>query len=105
MIAASGVLALMVYGYQQTRQTIPVSDPPSSADILTDNVVAENQPESVEVRAQPAQSVASQVYSSTHIPSERAFNEYLVSHGEYAYLVSPQPLMSAARIVSYNTGN
>lgn len=106
MIAASGVLALMVYGYQQVHQVTPVQSPPSSVDIMADNVVAESTPvEAVETRTQPVQAATSQVYSSARIPSERAFNEYLVSHGEYSYSISPQPLIPAARVVSLNTGN
>ncbi len=108
MIAASGVLALMVYGgyQQQVQQAVnPINTQPTTADLLTDNVVATNQPQpqQIEVRTQPVQSAASHVYSSTQIPSERAFNEYLETHGEYAYSISSQPLIPAARVVSYNT--
>lgn len=104
MVAASGVLALMVYGYQQQAQKVnPVNIQPTTADIMTDHVVAKSQP--VEIRTQPVRASASRVYSSTQIPSERAFNEYLVSHGEYSYSISPQPLMPIARVASYNTEN
>ncbi|HFD12283.1 MAG TPA: hypothetical protein ENJ32_07425 [Crenotrichaceae bacterium] len=104
MVAASGILAMMIYGYQQqTQHVVPVSSQPSAVDVMTDNVVADKQP--VEIRTQPVHAAASRIYSTAQIPSEQAFNEYLVSHGEYSYSISPQPLMSAARVVSYNTEN
>lgn len=102
MVAASAVLGLMVYGgyQQQLQQTVPVSPQPSIADVMADNIVAERQP--VEIRTQPVHASASRVFSSTQIPSERAFNDYLVTHGEYAYAHSPQPLTPVARVISYN---
>ena len=131
MVAASAVLALMVYGgyQQQLQQTIPVKHQPSTADILTDNVVADSVPieilpdhvvagdtlaeiapdnilagnPPVEIPADSVDALASQVhYSSSQIPSERVFNEYLVTHGDYSYANSPQPLISGARVISYN---
>lgn len=102
MVAASAVLGLMVYGgyQQQLKQTVPVSPQPSIADVMADNIVAERQ--LVEIRTQPVHASASRVFSSTQIPSERAFNDYLVTHGEYAYAHSPQPLTPVARVISYN---
>ncbi|MEE9413028.1 MAG: RseA family anti-sigma factor [Methylococcales bacterium] len=123
MVAASAVLALMVYGgyQQQMQQAIPIDNQPSTADIMTDHVVADTAPieilsdnlsdndnnvvagtAPVEILAEPIDASASQVDYSSQIPSEKVFNEYLVNHGEYAYSVSPQPLMSGARIISQN---
>lgn len=122
MVAASAVLALMVYGgyQQQLQQTMPVDHQPSTADVMTDSVVADTAPieildnnDNVNVVAGSAPvkilaetvdaSASQQVDYSSQIPSERVFNEYLVNHGEYAYAISPQPMMSGARISSYNT--
>lgn len=113
MIAATGVLSMMVYGYQQFAQNVaPVPGQTlPTADIMADHVVAESQPakrhsQSVEIHAQPIRTAASRVYSKPQIPSEQAFNEYLVSHGEYAYSSSiKQPLISSARVVSLNSKN
>jgi negative regulator of sigma E activity len=107
MVAASAVLGLMVYGgyQQQLQQVVPVSPQPSIADVMADNIVAERQLveiQPVEIRTQPVHASASRVFSSTQIPSERAFNDYLVTHGEYAYAHSPQPLTPVARVISYN---
>jgi negative regulator of sigma E activity len=131
MVAASAVLALMVYGgyQQQLQQTMPAKHQPSTADILTDNVVADSTPikiltnnvvvnnspaeiasdnilagnASVEILDESVDTLAPQIhYSSSQIPTEKVFNDYLVTHGDYSYANSPQPLISGARIISYN---
>jgi negative regulator of sigma E activity len=120
MVAASAILALMVYGgyQQQLQQVIPVDRQPSTADIMTDNVVADTAPIEildnnddvsvvagsvpVEILAETVDASVSQADYPSQIPSEKVFNEYLVNHGEYAYAISPQPMMSGARISSYN---
>lgn len=114
MIAATGVLAMMVYGYQQVAQhaaPIPGQTLPT-ADMMNDHVVAESKTtelhsQPVAMHTQPVRSSASTVYSQPRIPSEQAFNEYLVSHGDYAYSssIKQQPLISSARVVSLNSEN
>ncbi|MCH9698160.1 MAG: sigma-E factor negative regulatory protein [Gammaproteobacteria bacterium] len=114
MIAATGVLAMMVYGYQQFAQhvgPVPGQTLPT-ADSMADNMVAESQPaelpsQPVVIHTQPVRAAASNVYSQPQIPSEQAFNEYLVSHGEYEYSnsIKQQPLIPAVRVVSLNSEN
>jgi negative regulator of sigma E activity len=106
MIAATAVLGMMVYGYQQhMQQIVPVTHPPATAaDLMVDNVVAGN--DAIVTLTEPVHASASRVdYSSTQIPSERAFNDYLVTHGEYSsYAIDSQPLVApVTRLISYNT--
>ena len=123
MIAASAVLALVVYGgyQQQMHQVMPVDNQPSTADIMTDNVVADTAPieilgdnlsdndnnvvagtAPVEMITDTIDASATQVDYSSQIPSEKVFNEYLENHGDHTYSASPEPLMSGARIISQN---